>query len=182
MKPKTEESSSIPPPMATRHPATGTVPDPAAPVSGGAAVNVRADRDGGDTAPAGRAARPAADGDPTDAMVAGVDPWSAAPSWDGEFSRPEPVTTGCGSAVPAPPRPDPEPAGSAGDVAEDVGSGEGGPPGTQNPPAAAGTCLPGQGSAPAGTAKARTPATTTDSTARTHRTSRRLHMPSNATL
>lgn len=182
IKPKTEESSSIPPPMATKQPATGTAPPSALAESGGAAVNVRADRDGGDAAPAGRAAGPAADGDPAVTVGAGVDPWSATPWWDGTFSGPEPVTTGCGSAVPALPRPDPEPPGSAGEVSDDVGSGEGGPPGTQNPPAAAGTCLPGQGSAPAGTAKAKTPAATTDSTARTHRTSRRLHMPSNGTL
>ncbi len=181
MKPKAEESSNIPPPMATKNPATGTVPASFLPESGGAAVNVRADGDGCEAAPAGRAAGPAADGDSADTVGGGVDPWPATPSWGGTLSRPEPVTTGCGSAVPWPPRPSPEPPGSAGEVADAAGSGEGGPPGTQNPPAAAGTCLPGQGSAPAGTAKAKTPAATTASTARTHRTSRRLHMPSNAT-
>jgi hypothetical protein len=164
--------------MAIRYPATGAVPA-ALRESGGAAVNVRADRDGGDYAPA---AGVAADGDPTGVVEAGIDPWSATLPWDGTFFTPEPLTTGCGSAGPWPPRPGPEPAGSAGAVADDVRSGEGGPPGTQNPPAAAGTCLPGQGSAPAGTAKARTLAATTDSTARTQRTSRWLHMPSNATL
>jgi hypothetical protein len=179
MKPKAEESNSIPPPMAIRYPATGTVPASALRESGGAAVNVRADRDGGDSAPAGGVA---ADGDPTGAVGAGIDPWPATLPWDGTFSTPEPVTTGRVSAEPALPSTGPGAAGSSGDIAEDVGAGEGGPRETQNPPAAAGTCLSGQGAALAGIAKARTPAATKASTARTQRTSRPLHMPSNATL
>lgn len=159
--------------MAIRYPATGTVPASALRESGGAAVNVRTDRDGGDSAPAGGVA---ADGDPAGAVGAGIDPW------DGTFFTPEPVTTGRVSAEPALPSTGPGPAGSSGDVAEDVGAGEGGPRETQNPPAAAGTCLSGQGAALAGIAKARTPAATKASIARTQRTSRPLHMPSNATL
>lgn len=179
MKPKAEESSSIPPPMAIKYPATGTDPPSALPESDGAAVNVRADRDAGDDAPAGGVTVPAIDGAAADSAGPGADPWPATLSWDGTFSAPEPGTVSFASAPPPCPRPGL--AGPAGEVSEDVSTGEGGPPETQNPPAAAGTCLSGQGAALADTAKARTPAVTTDSTARTHRTSRPLHMSCKAT-
>lgn len=180
MKPKAEESRSIPPPMATRYPAKGTPPASALPESGGAAVNVRAERDGcGDAGPAGDVAGFAADGGPADAAGAGADPCPATLSCDGTVSAPE--TAGCAPAGPAPPCSGPGLAGPAGAVAEDVGAGDGGPPETQKPPAAAGTCLSGQGSALAGAAKARKKAATTDSTARMQGTSRPLRMSPYAT-
>lgn len=181
MKPKAAESRSIPPPMAIRYPARGTVPAAALPESGGAAVNVRAERDGtGDDTLAG-VAKPAADGVPADAEGADADPRVATLSCDGRFSAAEPGTAGWVSAGPDPPWAGPGLAGPAGAVAEAVGAGEGGPPETQKPPAAAGTCLSGQGAALAGAAIPRKKAATTDSTARMQRTSRPLRMSPYAT-
>lgn len=74
MKPKTEESSSIPPPMAIRYPATGTVPCSALLERGGAAANVRADRDSGEGVTAGGVARAAAGCAPADVAGVGDDP------------------------------------------------------------------------------------------------------------
>jgi hypothetical protein len=90
MKPKTEESRSIPPPIATRYPAMG--PDPAAPESGGAAVRVRAERDGNAATPGG--ATVPADGVPADAEGAGAVPSPDTVSCAGTLATPGSVTMG----------------------------------------------------------------------------------------
>jgi hypothetical protein len=173
MKPKTEESRSIPPPRATRYPAMGAEPAPAVSDSAGAAVKVRAERDGPDAVSAGAAAAVVADGGPADAAGSGTVSWPDGLSWLGGSPALGPVA-GAGMSTGA---------GAAGSTGEGSGA-EGplaGPPERQDLPAAAGTCLSGQGAALTGNVRAKKPAAMTDSTARTRRTSRPLHMSSNAT-